>query len=321
MRTSQEVLMEFLGVIPVSRRLRLSACGYFRSCVAVVILCGAAFQACANVTRLMLSFIYPATQSFGSTGLLSTMSNVPYTAMAIRSFCVLATLFFKPTEWNKLCGLLAELIRVAGPETNKYAKKLQATALYVLVLSSVSHVCWYAFAWSYKGYGYFGECLDDALMKGMRVWHYCIFQFIFEMLPFVLSLHVFTSAVLMVTLLYDIIRMLGVQMGEVIDRISAERLLTSELLARSEYDLGRWMKVHLLVMLVRDAINETFGGVFLCTFVADTACLLCKSAKLLSLNSSSPPLMYAYIAVTVCIFGIYSTVWPLPMVLALERVQ
>ncbi|OWA50195.1 hypothetical protein BV898_14720 [Hypsibius exemplaris] len=91
-----------------------------------------------------------------------------------------------------------------------------------------------------------------------------------------------------------------------------------ETLDCTDRSLRRWMAVHLRTLLVTDRINAMFGGVFFTTFAADTVTLLCQAARVIT-STRVDAISYSFIAVTVGLFGVYSTLLPVPMVLALEE--
>jgi hypothetical protein len=188
-------------------------------------------------------------------------------------------------------------------------------------------------AWEYSEWSYFflrgapnatlwsNDILAPIPFK-IFTWQYIITTSLFRLFPFALSQQVYLCAVILAIILFNVLESLG---HEICDETALYKHAENQevegvQMEKTKSKLKKWEYIHFYAGLLYEGINNMFGLVFLMTYLLDSLIMLGFGSWLISYTTDTLS-EYAFSIGSFILFGVYATVFPIPMVRVYEKVK
>ncbi|OWA53140.1 hypothetical protein BV898_17575 [Hypsibius exemplaris] len=265
-----------------------------------------ALQICRTTYRVAYLTLAPGyLEGRSQSGILSIMGVMPAFILSVRGITVMIATFWKRDSLPDLFRETEKLLTVTflgdfltGTEFRKFRF---FSLIFLLPLQQ-----------------FIGNYLNPMPVQ-LYAWQYACVYAVLNVFPFLLSQHVYIGGVVLSWLLRKSIQTLKHELIHTIEVIrngsgiscSSDRytLLTEQ--------LRRWERILFRANCVASRINHSYGWVFLATHVFDALNMLCLSSWIFSVMDTIGE--YAFALGSVIVFGVYATVFPIPMVMVAEE--
>ncbi|OQV19861.1 hypothetical protein BV898_06131 [Hypsibius exemplaris] len=326
----QVFLLKLLGIIPlVGSDGKRCISAAVSTVVGVCYLIGTFYSAGINGAHFLYGFFHPdaAVSPKNTTHesvILQIMQLMPFFVINSRAFCVLLLLFVKRNSWPIFTAKIDRFLEHSLPTEISTVFRLNVgrTSVVLCAVTFCLHLLWEAVEWVvYLEAVPNITMTTDNFMAPLPV-KYLTYQSIvlwtlFSTLAFILSQQIFVCAIVLATLLKNILRRLNVEITEELLYFGrkSEDLYgpnEKEILATVE-KLRCWEARRMEALLFCGEMNDFFGPILLLIYGMDFLTLLGFSSNIVN-NPRTDLDSYMYLALSCALFLAYLTVFSFPMV-------
>lgn len=259
--------------------------------------------------------------------LLHILSVLPFSAMHVRGFVALFSLFLHRHDWQSLKGKLYDTMVMCFPDasnryivTRKWKKRSVALSFLTLALQvgwEIGDWMFYSSKFTTVKEGFDWEDMYSPVPLKFATWKYFTLYIAFGIFPFLLSQQILTCLLVFCGVIHDALQNIHVSMQSVIDDLAivkahpCKQRLPSKpdaISARSEWET----KYTSILQLLKEA-NEFFSTILFIIFAMDSCSMLGFGARVANTGSVHVTTMVYYFT-SALVFLVYCTVLLSPLV-------
>ncbi|OWA53855.1 hypothetical protein BV898_18275 [Hypsibius exemplaris] len=335
----QTSILQFFGFLPhhpigiwPSLNFRQKVYSILSTAAVAILICGTFGSSCLQSAFFLYGLVHP--NSVGvyeqHKGLLVVMERLPSFSINTRSLLILSVFLFKRNAFSFLlteASTLIELVFSEKQSRQRLRRKLKLVSLAFLYGTFAFHVVWQYASWADFMSGATNVNLTSTnalapLPLPIRTWHFLIIDCFFNILPFCLSQQVYVCGILSALVVSHCLQVFA---GEIRNEAAMYKNFkkdhdATKAMAGTGDRLQRWERIHYQTLQLVKSVNTFFGLIFLITYGFDLLTMLGYTAKIVS-DDAQTAFMYAFAVGSVAVFGVYTTVFPFPLVMAHEKCE
>jgi 7tm Chemosensory receptor len=293
---------------------------------------GSSVYFCGIYTTFVIhAIVHPHPISLDSedgNGLLKIVKTLPFWCVAVRGLSVPIVFFIKRHSWRQLTVEVSDLLNLF--KCHFSAGKIKRTSIALIVVTFCLHVVWVFTDWNDYLSGPGNLTLSSDLIlppfpkSMMHLWGFLISECFGNHLPFLLSQQIYLCAILVVVVMAEALQSVlrEIQHQTLLHRSkTSHQLMKWKQIQRTRDKVQQWEDKHFKMFLLTQHVNHLFGCIFLIIFGLDVVSIIGFSSLLMNEHEKTYTMALYICAIgSVIIFGLYTTILPIPLIMLHDKV-